>query len=155
MRRPCANHPGVPGRRALCICEPPPILCDPCMLVHRCPGLDLPRPKATSERAGITSPLKSALETRGCIVYRMQSGSGSWRMAGNKKGTLDLLVLPPLSPPVTWSVAALEGKGSHPDGCTCESCKAQRDTRTELERRGVLCIQVRSVDEGLRGLGLA
>jgi hypothetical protein len=157
----CPPPCGVNGaRKVTCVCEPPVYLCMDCALKHRCPSLsgDVSARKSAvrkeGERASVMKPLKEALEELGFIVYRMQSGTGVKRMAGHPAGTPDLLVLPSLMVFVSWRVAVVEGKGTHPDGCKCPSCKAQRETREDLEGRGVKYVFARSVAEGLDGLGL-
>lgn len=105
-----------------------------------------------SETSEVTRPLLDALHALNIYAVRTHSGRvrirGGWMHLG-PKGT----------PDISGYFAdgrgfVIETKKSCRDGCSCDSCSAQRETRKELERRNVLYVFARSVDAALVGLGL-
>lgn len=106
-----------------------------------------------SETSTIVRPLLEALRKRGIACHRIHCGKvrvrGGW-MHLNPEGKPDIGGHLP-----GGRAFYVEAKGSHTDACKCTHCAAQRQERERIEQDQALYVFARSVEEALRGLGIA
>lgn len=157
----CPN-PGA--KKVNCSCKPPPRLCPSCTDTHRCLWLGEiasdPKKLAQWKRdnapeEAMTGALVDALNALPDIELAWQSRKrGGFKANDGARSVGDVTAI--ARDPRGLHVE-VELKGSHKDGCGCDSCAAQRARAERINAYGLYVGPVRTVAQAVDGvrLGLA
>jgi hypothetical protein len=110
-----------------------------------------------SEASDVVAPTLALLQgTFAHVVEAWRCNSGKVKVRGGwmqlaPKGTADVLGYFRAG----GRMFGVEGKCSHRDGCPCESCADQRAWGERLVKAGGVYVRARSLDDVVKGLGLA